>query len=876
MKTDTPMKPIRIDPIIDDEPTSGISAAFALSAVFRVILRAQVDLVEARPIELSAIVETTLTLGDTWVDRHLVPCDPLATRPPQDDSESVGLVLDHLVKDSAPSISAVIGPSGAGKSSCCKMLAAKASISYQNRTTERYPIYLEAPKLDLTLGQEPISAIARGSLDSLARADNLQDSFVEGIGSMGDQVLVIIDSVDSLLLKEPENGIDAFVTLLKRFRSSKPESQLILSCRDEAWFDPRCYVLRNISTAFALRPLSLLDVNSYLSLWHKQRGRIGGPTPTDLMMTIVGDSQLRDLLGQPFMLALSAHVVEKTGAWPRATGGLCEELVETCLNRIEHIAGGRVGRRLEYKDELLKVLELMAWKLSSMKHASDRSPEFLSPTDVRDCVLQAISGADRTSVIRAAGGAMDFLDLFHAGTGIFSEISTNEFGFCNDAFHLFFAGRYLAMGGRARFLELTQETLASASDAIVVWAQGRAHRHEIDTVLLLVEDLVESTEIEHQLLAGRLLGSVYRVCKSERHRWLERWQERVRAVLGGIRSNRTVPIRSRARAGEVLSEIGDPLLTLELESTAFVSVKGGRVRVGSSDTPTFDDIKYKEIHWYPPFEAFLQDFSIAVYPTTNHAYSHFIHDNGYERLDLWTSNEARSWVTKAADAIETYAELVRSSLGLHYKKDIEAGFMSVVDYESMRDQFLDRLLRRSRPLHWLDPRFSRPNQPVVGVNFWEACAYCEWLTGRLHSEGLLSADQICRLPTEEEWERAAASEGNHYPWGNDWDDNNAHVRSADWIPGAVSIGTFPWAASPWGCQDMIGNVWDWTLSSAVPYSGRKPMPTVSGLDTRITRGGSWLAKLPSTRRVVFRSYDPPCNAYADLGFRPVIAQKIGT
>jgi formylglycine-generating enzyme required for sulfatase activity len=869
------MKAKRLDPIVPDAPQAEALSRPSLTGAERTLLRAQVDLIEAKATELSAIVDTNLTLADTWVDRHLIRCEPSATRPPLDDGETVGLALDHLLKESAPLISAVIGPSGSGKSACCRMLAAKASLAYQNDSRTMYPVYLEAARLDLDPAHDPTSSIAAASLLSLGQDQGLREQIVESLRTLDEQVILIVDGLDRLPANQQANHTGAFLTLLKRFRSSRTQSHVVLGCREEMWFDAGCYPLRNLATAFKLRAFSLVDIKAYLDLWHRQTGRVDGPSPSDLMMSIIADVRLRSLLRQPFMLGLSAYVVEKTGAWPRGTGGLCEELVDTCLNRIDRIASGRVTRRLEYQGELLAVLELMAWRLTAPQEKAENG-RVLTPAAVRDCVLQVLQGTgsgDRRSVMRAASGAMDFLELFHAGTGLFCEVGANEFGFSDDAFRLFFAGRHLAGGARRDLLDALDEPELPAADAVVVWAEGRAHRHEIDTVLLLVEDLVESPIVAHRLMAGRLLDPVYRTGVTRRHDWFARWEGKVRDVLCEIRGARRVGLRARALAGDALAEIGDPLLQEHAERAVFLEVPGGLRKIGSEDKPEFEDDKYALIHWHPPFACEIGPFRMAVHPVTNHAYEQFIRDGGYAALELWESPEARAWVTGDETGLGRFAELVQSSLGLHYKKDIEAGFMSVVDYESMREEFVDRLLRRAEPLHWLDPRFSRPNQPVVGVNFWEACAFCCWLTRRLRQAGLLSAGEVCRLPSEMEWEQAAARAGDRYPWGSEWDEASAHVRCAAWIAEAVSIGTFPWAASPCGCHDMIGNVWDWTLSAAVPYARNRPVPMATGVENRITRGGSWLAKLPETRRVEFRSYDPPCNAYADLGFRPVIAAQ---
>jgi iron(II)-dependent oxidoreductase len=106
-------------------------------------------------------------------------------------------------------------------------------------------------------------------------------------------------------------------------------------------------------------------------------------------------------------------------------------------------------------------------------------------------------------------------------------------------------------------------------------------------------------------------------------------------------------------------------------------------------------------------------------------------------------------------------------------------------------------------------RPEKANCPAVEVTWHEARAYCEWLTGLWRSKGKVTADEIVRLPTEAEWEKAARGAGGRvYPWGDEWDETKCNTRETG-LRDTSPVGIFPDGASPYGCLDMAGNVWEW-------------------------------------------------------------------
>ena len=195
--------------------------------------------------------------------------------------------------------------------------------------------------------------------------------------------------------------------------------------------------------------------------------------------------------------------------------------------------------------------------------------------------------------------------------------------------------------------------------------------------------------------------------------------------------------------------------------------------------------------------------------------------------------------------------------------------------------FLSRYLITNVDFEQFDPTHARKRapgagdrHPVVYVNSLEAIKFCEWLSSREHKH--------YRLPTEAEWEYAArGNDGRRYPWGNyegrgdlaNFADKNTVFAWSDreiddGYPESSPIGAFPLGASPFGMEDMSGNVWEWCLDYVEPYRGA-PKVNPRGPKTgakRVYRGGSWKSRFNSLRTTTRGSNVPSflCN---DLGFR---------
>ena len=236
-----------------------------------------------------------------------------------------------------------------------------------------------------------------------------------------------------------------------------------------------------------------------------------------------------------------------------------------------------------------------------------------------------------------------------------------------------------------------------------------------------------------------------------------------------------------------------------------VAIPGGMFLLGADpgEPFVFDNEK-----WAHPVE--VAPFRIASTPVTNAEFQAFVDDGGYRRRELWSR---RGWDWRRRAAVEQPA-----------------------------------FWQRGRDGGWYERRFDvigplEPWHPVVCVNWYEAEAYCRWARRR--------------LPTEAEWEMAATAEPaanragisgrkRRFPWGDE-PPTAAHASLDYHAGGTVDVRALADGDSAFGCRQMIGNVWEWTADTFLPYPGfvADPYKEYSQPyfgEKKVLRGGAWTTR----------------------------------
>jgi formylglycine-generating enzyme required for sulfatase activity len=180
------------------------------------------------------------------------------------------------------------------------------------------------------------------------------------------------------------------------------------------------------------------------------------------------------------------------------------------------------------------------------------------------------------------------------------------------------------------------------------------------------------------------------------------------------------------------------------------------------------------------------------------------------------------------------------------KKTVELPAFEIAKYPMTNEQykvFLDANPDCQVPEHWTNGLFpnGKADHPVVNISWHDAVACAKWY-------GM-------RLPTEQEWEKAArGTDGREYPWGDAFDFQKCNCFGSK-IGGTSPVSAHPCDTSPYGVMDMAGNVWEWTSSRS---DGRS--------DMHVVRGGSWNLP-PDLVRCSYRNADHPVNRNLNVGVR---------
>jgi formylglycine-generating enzyme required for sulfatase activity len=554
----------------------------------------------------------------------------------------------------------------------------------------------------------------------------------------------------------------------------------------------------------------------------------GQAEAADLVKRVSRNPQLADLAGNPLLCTTLVLVYKYYGRrLPERRVDVLDEVVTLLLGRWEEerhyvfspdelVRLGTTARTTERAIEFRRrALVTLAWRMQQDAQAE------MSSAAAAEVLAQFYCEEERTNEREAQRWAEVFLDVAHERSGLFIAIDEGVHTFAHQAFREYLAATHLVNAGEPR---LQEEMLRHAPEPDEWWRQvlllaGAHPQLSNGAAGRLIELLMGKGDLDYVELSARFAQDMTDKLPGLQRKRLQDW------LLSAVRGSGR-PAKERARAGQALARAGDPRRGVGvrddgLPDIVWCEVPAGRFLMGSTDEDGMAYSREKPQHTYEVE----QPYAISRYPVTNAQYAAFVQAGGYGERRYWTE---AGWAWRESEGV-------------------------------------------TGPEEYGTP-FNLPNHPAVRVSWYETVAFCRWLTEELRREGRLAEFQEITLPTEPQWEKAARSgDGRIYPWGAEPDLEKANYDDTG-IGSTSAVGCFPGGASPYGVEELSGNVWEWCRTKwKSGYRAYENDSTLEGSARRVVRGGAFYSSESDVRCAV-RLRDGPDNRNLDAGFRVVVSR----
>ena len=685
-------------------------------------------------------------------------------------------------------------------------------------------------------------------------------------------VLVLFDGLDEVA--EAEQRQRQIIQAVEDFATLYASCRILVTCRKYA-YDQRKWRLSGVP--FTVAVLSLFierQMRDFIPRWYQHRASLPGANLPDwkgraarLEYAILHKPQLFDLARRPLLLTLMASLhAWRRGELPEQRAKLYEEITELLLdrwvedkiiygpNRQPIVQQGLPGIEKIDKAALKTALSQLACDSHAKQPSAQDEAETLTADISQDELKRALSSLCYQHGLNELKVAEHLKDR----VGILAERG-GVYAFPHRTFQEYLAACYLV---NAQDQDYPANLVAFITQDVTRWQEVLLLAASVgkNKVWELADELCPKTMKEKQadggvmrldaqtaILAAQALKEAGIDFTKPLSEAKEQKKERIRAWLKAILTEQTpkgAPLSAleRAQAGDLLAAFGDNRdgvgLKDHLPNIEWVEIPEGEFWMGSDTTvdPNAEDDEQ------PRHRVHVSTFWMSRYPVTNAQYQAFVEDGGYKKASYWEA-------------------------GGGWKEKEEDGWTG--------------------PRHFDDPRFALANHPVVGVSWYEAMAFCAWLTSKKPSFfEKLGFSGVVRLPTEAEWEYAARGPGDayrRYPWGND-DITPDRANYAETNIGATSaVGAFPRGRAAWmgdgGVEDLAGNVWEWCAD--VWHGNYKNAPddgsawvTDGDPERRVLRGGAYYNDVNNLRCAVRLRYNWQVRRDCDWGFRLVCSRRV--
>jgi formylglycine-generating enzyme required for sulfatase activity len=617
--------------------------------------------------------------------------------------------------------------------------------------------------------------------------------------------LILLDGLDEV--PDAENQRTQIKQVIEDFADTFLRCRILVTSRTYAYQHQEWRL--NTFTAAVLAPFTPAQIATFVDRWYAHIGELRHLQPDDaqgraelLKQAIFSSDRLRALTERPLLLTLTASLhAWRGGSLPDRREELYADAVDLLLDwwESQRITRDVHGHTVLAQPSLTEWLRIDRSKVRALLNevafeAHATQPTLVGPADIAESTL-----VTRLLYINENEDVKPRLLVAYLSqrAGLLLPRGVKNYTFPHRTFQEYLAACYLTDVDYPDLIaELTRQD-ANRWREVTLLAGAKAARGTSSALWQLVDALCFREPGDPAFavadewgahLAGQTLIEAANLNQiSPRHRPKV---ERVARTLSQVLTGSALPPTERAQAGRTLARLGDVRSEVfHIDDMVFCLVPAGAFAQG--DRGERVELPYS--------------FWIGRFPVTNAQFRLFVAAGGY--------HEERFWPEAA-----------------------RADFWSGRGFQGRYD---------SRPRNEprvLEEPFSLANHPAVGISWYEALAFARWLAEYLHGRSLLPSGWMVRLPSEQEWEKAARGgervaaqpvlaalntiatqldeqptllpnplPARIYPWGEMADPECANFERTE-IGATNSVGCFAQGAAPCGAEELSGNVWEWTRS----------------------------------------------------------------
>ena len=781
----------------------------------------------------------------------------------------------------------LLGSPGSGKSTGLRHLTVFIATALLSGTkTLRIPFFCPLGPVAQALGDDPrkdvdtlVEALLRpalgaGGLRAGLRA-RVQAAIIAGNAFLFFDGLDEVSGVPEPTTGGPRSRRERVADAIRSLAHQVAAAPVVVTCRTRPYEQDAAWQLREGWALRRLQPFAFGQGRSFITKWYAAtcldgQGRY---TPDEAaerakrLITLLEQpdrAALRKLAASPLLLTMLVLLDYNNTRMPERRADVYEELVKLLLDRWEGVRSSEVDRRPQRLGERLGMAHLTVEELRPALHELaftahcqqvDGRGVLTGPLlrETLDAFFARKLNPAQPKAARAEAvhASEQFMGLLLEESGLLLEEADETYVLPHLTFEEYLAACHLAGRDSAGVTLAYDQWIAGGERwrEVARLLMGRLLRQEkYDSLFTWLQRLVSlrcgtqaKTPLQRQrdaLLSADCYTELGRreAFANTAHDMVS-FEDDLRAALVALleRPDPTLPLPERLEAGTALAALGDPRFPVTVEEWQrelgrrnerfgappgyLCSVPGGRYQIGG---------------WHEEEEP-----EEGVVDRLKGAARRLINRGAQITLPPF-------WIARFPVTVAQYAPFV------------DAG--------------------GEEPYGWGEAGFSEPNQPVVGMTWQQATVYCTWLTAQLTETALLPPGSIVRLPTEEEWEAAAAYDADHqrqtYPWGEDEPTPERAIYRESKVGAPAPVGCCPSGAAACGAMDMAGNVWEVMANDYRSYPAERYTLQKVFTDRQTAwRGGSWYNDSSYVRcgarvRYVLN------NVFDLIGFRVVLAPPL--